>query len=78
MRWLQSNVSSKDIIDILQKGNFLNDTKMFKNDLFIKRNRYYEQKWDTVVIIQKRKNIKGQYYCEPDLEIEVFLGQGQD
>ena len=76
MRWLQSNVSSKDIIDILQMGNFLNDTKMFKNDLFIKRNRYYEQKWDTVVIFQKRKNTKGQYYCEPDLEIEVFPGQG--
>ena len=79
MQWLLSNASSRDIIDCVQKGK--SDTKMFKNDLFIKRNRNYEQKWTTVVVFQKKtpravpreKNTKGQYHCEPDLEIEVYL-----
>ena len=30
------------------------DTKMFKNDLFIKRNRNYQQTWATVVIFRKK------------------------
>ena len=79
MWWLLSNASSKDIIDCLQKGR--SDTDMFKNDLFIKRNRnliligllllYFKRKRPE--LFPRGKNTKDQYYCEPDLESEFYL-----
>ena len=58
------------------------DTELFYIDLSIKLNRNLYQRQVTAVIFQhwtssravrSRKNTTGQYYCKPDLEIEIYL-----
>ena len=56
MRWLLSNASSKDTIDCSLKGK--HDTKMFKNNLFIKRNRNYKSSKDIDCLLKGKCDTK--------------------